>query len=192
MKTAMMITMVAAAGCADNIAPQRPDAPAVASDDAGATMPAGKVTTTRGADGTYTSILDATAQADWTVVDFETGTEVATTEAWDLRFQRVHISTNGGANGSGGVEVAPITGSTFDAVTTAPATGYVSDASETDFAFEQGDGWYAYDPATHVLTPRPIVWAVRTNGGTTLKLEIVTYYDGAGTSGWFTLHWAPL
>jgi hypothetical protein len=26
----------------------------------------------------------------------------------------------------------------------------------------------------------------------TIKLEILKYYDTAGTSGWFTLHWAPL
>jgi len=43
-----------------------------------------------------------------------------------------------------------------------------------------------------LLTPRPIIWVVKTAGGATLKLEILKYYDDAGTSGWFSLHWGPL
>ncbi|NVB81566.1 MAG: hypothetical protein HOV81_24445 [Kofleriaceae bacterium] len=195
----MILLSALAAGCADPIGHARPDAagPTMMEDDGG-TMPAGKVATTRGSDGTYTTIVDASSQTEWTIADFETGGEVAMTDAWDLRFQRFHISTNGGVTGNGGVEVAPITGMAFAAVTTAPPTGYLSDDEDAngdmvpDYAFEQGDGWYDYDPMTHVLAPKPIVWVVKTNGGTTLKLEILKYYDMAGTSGWFTLHWSPL
>jgi hypothetical protein len=185
-----------AAGCADNIAHDRPDAGLP--DDA-SEAPAGKVRTTRNtADGTYTTIVDSTSMTDWIYADLETGREVATTAAWDLRFQRFHISTNGGVSGAGGVEVAAITGAAFAAVTAAPAGGYVSDAADgngdgtPDYAFERGDGWYDYDPTTHALTPRPVVWVIKTAGGSTLKLEIVKYYDTAGTSGWFTLHWGAL
>jgi hypothetical protein len=184
-------------GCADKIDHTQPDA-AVTTGDA-PPAPAGKVTTTRdNATGTYTTIVDATSMTDWTIADLETGMEATATDAWDLRFQRFHISTNGGISGSGGVEVAPVTGTSFDALTAAPASGYISDAADAngdgmpDYAFEQGDGWYDYDADTHVLTPRPIVWVVKTDGGATLKLEILKYYDDAGTSGWFTLHWGPL
>ena len=45
---------------------------------------------------------------------------------------------------------------------------------------------------THMLTPKPLVWVVKTNGGSMIKLEITKYYDDAGTAGWFTLHWSPL
>jgi hypothetical protein len=190
-RIALLLTAIAAhAGCADRIGSTTPDA-----SEPG---PAGKVQTTRGSDGTYTTIVDATAMADWTFADFETGGEAAAAAPWDLRFQRFHISTNGGVSGSGGVAVVPIAGSAFAAVTAAPAAGFVSDAPDgdgdklPDYAFEQGDGWYDYDATTHALSPKPIVWVVKTDGGSTLKLEILDYYDSAGTSGWFTLHWGPL
>jgi hypothetical protein len=199
MKLRMILLAAAAAGCADPIGHERPDAAAPSmTDDAGMTMPIGKVSTTRAADGTYTTLVDSTSETAWTLADFETGMELSETEPWDLRFQRFHISTNGGVSGTGGVEVAPLTGMSFDAVTSAPSTGYISDTDDMngdmlpDYAFDQGDGWYDYDPTTHVLTPKPIVWIVKTDGGSTLKLKIEKYYDGAGTSGWFTLHWSPL
>lgn len=187
-------------GCADKIDHDVPvDAAPTPTADAPPTQTApGKVATTRGADGTYTSVVDATSMTDWIYADFETGKEARATDAWDLRFQRFHISTNSGVSGSGGVQVAPVTGTTFAALTTAPAAGYLTDTADAngdgmpDYVFDQGDTWYHYDDATHVLTPLPVVWVVKTDGGATLKLEIVKYYDDAGTSGWFTLHWGPL
>ncbi|HET9619789.1 MAG TPA: HmuY family protein [Kofleriaceae bacterium] len=184
-------TLALAAGCADKIDH------GAAPPDAGS--PPGKITTTRNtADGTYTSVVDATSETAWIYADFETGTAVAASDAWDLRFQRFHISTNGGVSGAGGVQVAPVTGTAFADLHAAPTTGFLADAADgngdgmPDYAFEQGDGWYDYDPTTHVLAPFPTVWVVKTDGGATLKLEIVKYYDDAGTSGWLTLHWGPL
>lgn len=188
------IVAIACTGCFESIAPNKPDAGAGA--DA---APLGKYTTTRGADGTYMTIVDSTSATEWIYGDFETGAEVDAMGPWDLRFQRFHISTNGGISGSGGVEVAPVSGVTFAQVTSAPASGWISDAADgddanmdPDYAFEQGDGWYDYNPMTHVLTPKPLVWVVKTEGGSTIKLEILDYYDEAGTAGWFTLHWGPL
>ena len=195
----LLILLTALAGCADKISHEQPDA-APPGDDAptGDAPPVtGHVRTTRGADATYTSIVDASSPTAWIHADFETGREVEATAAWDLRFQRFHISANGGVTGPGGVEVAPVTGVAFAAVTL-PTTGFITDAADRDgdgtpdYVMDQGDTWYSYDPATHLLTPQPIVWVVKTAGGSTLKLEILEYYDDAGTSGWFTLHWAPL
>jgi len=188
-------------GCADRIGHAQPDAAVPSSDggngDAGNTAPAGKVQTTRGSDATYTTVVDATSYTDWIYADFETGTAVDATAAWDLRFQRFHISTNGGVSGTGGVEVAPIAAAFAD-VPQAPTDGYITDVADTDadgvpdYAFDQGDSWYDYDETSHVLTPRPVVWVMKTAGGATLKLEILKYYDPAGSPAWFTLHWAPL
>jgi hypothetical protein len=200
--TALAALAVAGAGCADSINRDNPDAAlpddAAGNDAAGdAAPPAGKVVSTRASDGTYTTIVDATAMTGWTYVDFETGGELPATGPWDLRFQRFHISANGGVTGTGGVEVAAVTGVAFADVT-APATGFVSDAADgngdgvPDYVLDQGDAWYAYSEATHVLMPRPIVWVVKTAGGSTVKLEIVSYYDTAGTSGTLTLHWGTL
>jgi hypothetical protein len=189
----------AMAGCADSINNHaQPDA-APPAPDAGSDAPAtGKVQTTRQTDATYTTLVDSTSTTAWTYADFETGAELPATGAWDLRFQRFHISTNGGVSGTGGVAIAAVTGMPFAAVTVAPTTGYISDTADSDgdglpdYALDQGDGWYDYDSATHVLSPKPIVWVVKTDGGATLKLEISKYYDAAGTAGWFTLHWATL
>jgi hypothetical protein len=189
----MRVAFVLLAGCFQSIAPDRPDA------GEGDAAPLGKYTTTRNPDGSYTTIIDSTSAEEWTYGDFETGAESTPDAAWDLRFQRFHISTNGGISGSGGVEIAPAPGVTFAQMTAAPSTGWIADAADgddanmdPDYAFEQGDGWYDYNPMNHVLTPKPLVWAVRTNGGSTIKLEIAKYYDNAGTAGWFTVHWSPL
>jgi len=188
------LLMLALAGCFESIAPEKPDG-GFAPDAA----PLGKYTTTRGADGTYTTIVDSTSATEWIYGDFETGAEIADTGPWDLRFERFHISTNGGISGNGGVEVAPVPGLAFAQVTSPPASGWISDAADgddanmdPDYAFEQGDGWYDYNPMTHVLTPKSLVWVMKTNGGATIKLEITKYYDDAGNAGWFTLHWGPM
>jgi hypothetical protein len=189
------------AGCADSIRPDpssRPDAFLVDSSIDGVSS-MGAVTTKQWPDGTYATLVDATSQTEWTHVDFETRAEVPATGPWDLRFQRSHISTNGGVTGTGGVEVAPIPARSLAEVTAAPATGWITDAPDggdddmlPDYAFEQGDGWYEYNAEKHTLKPRPLVWVVKTAGGGTFKLALERYYDAAGTPAWFTFHWATL
>jgi hypothetical protein len=186
------------AGCADSIRPDRPDASLVDSAIDGVS-PAGTVTTKQWPDGTFTTLVDATSLEAWIYVDFETRAEIAMTGPWDLRFQRFHISANGGVTGQGGVEVAPIPAPSLGEVTAAPATGWLTDAPDgadanmdPDYAFEQGDGWYAYDAERHTLMPRPLIWVVKTAGGGTVKLALERYYDPAGTPGWITFHWTTL
>jgi hypothetical protein len=192
----MMTWALATAGCFESVAPETPP-------DAGAgpdgEEPSGRVTTTRGADGTYMTVVDATSMTEWVHGDLDTGRENQATAEWDLRFQRFHISVNGGASGSGGVMVAPVPGVAFAQMTSAPASGWITDApdgddanADPDYAFSQNGGWYDYNPMTHELSPKPIVWAVKTTDGATLKLEITRYYDDAGTAGWLELRWAPL
>jgi hypothetical protein len=196
MRTPLFVACLAAAlaGCAGDIRP----------DDFGQSPPmdalvaTGAVTTRQNPDGTFTTIIDATSLTQWTHLDFETRGEAAA-GPWDLRYQRFHISANGGITGSGGVEVVPISERLFDEVTAVPSTGWLTDAPDgedanldPDYAFEQGDGWYSYDFDKHTLTPRPLVWVVRSNGGGTFKLRFERYYDTAGTPGWISLRWMPL
>lgn len=188
------IWIVMLTGCFESIAPEQPDAGSDTN-----VAPVGKFATTPGVDGTYTTVVDATSMTEWTYGDFEIGEETDETGPWDLRFQRFHISTNGGISGSGGVEVAPVAGMTFAQVTSPPGSGWISDAPDgddanmdPDYAFEQGDGWYDYNPTSHALTPKPLVWVVKTTGGSMIKLQIEKYYSDAGTAGWFTLRWSPL
>jgi hypothetical protein len=193
-----LLLCLALAGCAESL---RPDAQPDAAPPTGDALvrPPGPFSTVGEADGSFTTIVDSSSATEWVYGDFETRAAIDAAGPWDLRFQRFHISTNGGVSGTAGVEVAALAGVTFAQVTAAPATGFTSDAPDgddanldPDYAFEQGDGWYDYDSTTHVLTPKPLVWVVKTAGGSTLKLEISRYYDDAGTAGFFTVHWALL
>lgn len=186
--------LTALTGCFETIAHEAPDA----APEPDATL-GGKYTTTRGNDGTYTTVVDSTSATEWTYGDFASGKETSATEPWDLRFQRFHISTNGGVSGAGGVEVVPVVGVPFAQVTSPPAMGWRSDAADGDdpdtdpeYAFEQDAGWYDYDPTTHVVTPKALVWIVKTRGGAMIKVQIEKYYDDAGTAGWLSLRWRPL
>lgn len=175
MRNVMIMGVVCAAtGCADEIGPVGPDA---------GDWPGERVTTERNDDGSYTTRVDARADDAWVNADVESGAEAA--EGWDLGCQRYHIRLGAGAR------VAPLPGAAWDSVEAAPAEGWIADDGD-DLAFERGDGWYAYDPATHVLTPRDVVWVVETGEGTLVKLMIEDYYDDAGTAGMFTWRWQPI
>ena len=52
---------------------------------------------------------------------------------------------------------------------------------------EIGTDWYDYSPRTHVLTPKPFVYALRHQGETRALFRIESYYDDRGESGAFTL-----
>ncbi len=119
--------------------------------------------------------------------------------AWDLAFQRFMIRTNGGASGTAGVEVAVLTDVAFEALAEAPAAGYAQDApdsngdGEVEPVFEMvGEGWYIYDFSTHTLSPRPLVYVVKTFDERCFKLEFLDYYDDAGSSGHPSFRLAPL
>lgn len=185
----------ALAGCAGDIRP----ADFGLTPPSDALTPTGPVTTGQNADGTLATLVDATSDAVWTYLDFDTRSATTPDGPWELRFLRFHVSVNGGVTGPGGVEVAPIAGRALDEVKTEPSAGWLTDAPDgddpnldPDYAFEQGDGWYAYNFDTHVLTPRKLVWALRSPAGATIKLQIESYYDPAGTPAWFLLRWLPL
>jgi hypothetical protein len=190
--TALGVALGAMLGCAESIAPDpEPDA-------AG---PVAKVQTTADGDGSFTTFINSSSETAWIHAEFAMGTEMdGTTAGWDLRFQRFHISTNGGVSGTAGVEAAIVkrpdgAPAAFAEVTAPPPTGYISDAMGADgpvYAWEADEGWFDYNDETHVLTAKPLVWVVKRAGGAKIKLEIKNYYDRFGTAGWFTLHWAPL
>ena len=78
-------------------------------------------------------------------------------------------------------------------VTTAPTDGFATDLaddddenSEPEYAF---DVWFDYDSQTHVLTPADKVFVVRTTEDWLFAMEVVSYYDDAGSSGVLELRW---
>ena len=159
------------------------------------------VKTVREADGSFASQVDATSMQSWVYFNLREQAEVKPEQpeqsaSWDLAFQRSNVKLNGGSSGPGGVLVSVASGS-FDSVAEAPADGYLADAADADmdgapdYALGARDGWYSYDPASHVLTARDTVFVLKTAGGY-FKLQFSSYYDAAGTPGMPQFRWAPL
>lgn len=101
--------------------------------------------------------------------------------------------TNGGIRGAGGGAAARLPGRSFAEVSEPPEAGWIVDAPDSDgdsdegpdTAFNGGEGgmndWYDYDPTTHRLSPRDVVFVVRSAQGNFYELQIVDCYDAAGT-----------
>ena len=89
------------------------------------------------------------------------------TEGWDLAMQKWSYLT-------AQTEVAALPGEDFDALTTAPAEGYLLDP-EGRTIFEN---WYIYETENHTLEPDDILWVIHTAAGVYYKLQITTYYPG--------------
>ena len=131
-----------------------------------------------------TFTIDATSKEEWTYFSFAAGDVVdvedaATSEAWDIGFQRTQVKLNGGVSGPGEGSVVMLTETTFAAVTAAPADGYVADTADTLAIVPQSEkGWYLYTGApTHWILPlEDRVFVVKAADGTFAKLRFVGYY----------------
>jgi hypothetical protein len=166
--------------------------------DEQAAAEAPKVVNEPGPDGTTLTTVDATDALAWVYVELdEDMLELAgDVEGWDIAFSRQRIMLNGGISGEGGVEVAVIEAESLADVVTAPVTGFATDLEDDDddnaepeYAF---DVWFDYNSSNHVLTPFPLVFVVRTTDDQLVAIEILSYYDDAGTSAVFALTWKYL
>ena len=155
--------------------------------------------------GGVTMRVNATFKESWVYVDLDAPKEMPASEAletqeWDIAFQRFKIMSNGGVSGSGNVEVALLKKQNFDILEVAPSEGYVKDAADSqtdgdqdvDSAFLIDGAWYYYDLAKHRLTPRDVVYVIRTTGGSHVKLQMLSYYDSFGTSARLSMKWKKI
>jgi hypothetical protein len=200
-----VLLLLALAAC-DEWLPSLPALP-FAGLDAG--VDAGAPTTvhaTKGADG-WLGTIDATAKdpdsgtAIFTGVDLDTGLEAALDQgAWDLAFGRSNIRSNSGWDGDGGVRTAVLRDAGLATITRAPATGYVVDLPPvvdggepvTPFDDRAGWAWYDYDGELHTLSPKKATWVVNSTTGRYYALELLSYYDGFGVGGLYSVHWVEV
>lgn len=187
------------AACGPDLQPNPDDVPDI--EDPGNAPQESNIHHVDNGDGTFTTTLDATSSEKWIGFDLDQRQQVEGTEdnQWDLAFQRFHIRVRGGVSGSGAVAVAILEDTDFAQVSQAPAEGYVTDAvdgadenTDPDTAFESGTAWYSYDPRTHQLSPRSLLYVVRTDEGAYFKVRIQSYYDAAGNPAMFQLHWGSV
>lgn len=141
-------------------------------------------------------VLDATDHELWIPYDFERQGIVETALPWDIAARRYLVVLNGGVSGDGGVEAAVVPDGEFDLLGSVPDDLiWATDEPDSD-----GDGvddtvladWYDYDVSTHILTANGTVYLVRTVEGAVMKLELLDYYDAAGTPGHVRFRWAQL
>ncbi len=90
--------------------------------------------------GTATRVLDATRNDEWVYFNLAENAVVYPAQPdnsreWDIALQRFKIKTNGGVSGSGGVQIAVLKDSAFDAVQSIPAdTIYRSDRALSELS----------------------------------------------------------
>lgn len=131
-----------------------------------------------------TFTIDATNNEAWAYFSFASGDiveveDAANSEAWDIGFQRTQVKLNGGISGPGMGSVVMLTETTFEAVTVAPADGYLADTEDTLAIVPQSEkGWYIYTgpPAHWILPLEDRVFVVKAADGTFAKLRFVGYY----------------
>lgn len=182
-----------AAACADDLLPN-PDRA-----DGGAVNPG---VSSKSVEDTVETTIDATRSDAWVYLDFEENRESivadpAASRAWDLGFQRFKIKSNGGISGAAGVEVAVVPDGELSDISAAPAMGWQVDQPDgadmnpdPDTVFNRGEEtWFDYDPASHMLAARKRVYVVRTADDGYFAVQILKYYDQAGTAGVILFRW---
>ena len=112
--------------------------------------------------------LDATSAEAWRNFSFRLGAVVD--GPGDLAFKRYAIVAAPGAG------IRDLGETSFDQVRAVPADGYVANEGAAEPRNPAIASWYTYGFFTHVLGPKPRVWAVRTADGRYAKLEMVGYY----------------
>ena len=133
--------------------------------------------------------VDATSGERWVHFSFHLGAVVDDATEWDLGFRRYQIIANSGPGFSGKAAIADLGTVRFDEVRTVPATGYRETEAMPDLRNPAIAGWYQYGFFSHVLSPKPHVWAVRTMDGRYAKLEILAYYCPGSRPGCVTFRY---
>lgn len=138
--------------------------------------------------GPATVTLDASA--GWVYFSFATASTVqpAGPTPWDIAFRRFHVMVNGGEGFAGRGAVADLGPVDFHAVAMAPDTGWV-DRAARDSTNEAIARWYDYGFASHLLTPKRRVYALRTADGRHALLRFLSYYCEGGHPGCITFEY---
>ena len=143
--------------------------------------------------------VDATSEDDWTYVDLDAAALVvprdpANDPTWDLAFQRFRVSANGGASGTGGVEIGLSRSTDFASPPGPDEVDWIVDrpgaGDRVRHAFTSRGDWFRYDIFTHSLASKEQVTLVRSTEGTVFKVQLVTYYDRLLLSGHPTFRYA--
>jgi hypothetical protein len=132
----------------------------------------------RGLVGPVLYTVDATSPDQWRYFSFRFGSvlENASAKDWDLAFRRYQIIANGGPRFAGDGGVVDLGQVAFDDVKSVPDAGYQVTEGDAEPRHPALAGWYSYSYFSHVLSPKPRVWAVRLADRRYAKVEFISYY----------------
>lgn len=123
--------------------------------------------------------------------DFSSGSVVESPDplGWDLAFQRFTILANGGAGfaGQGGILDLGIV--SLDSLTSVPSNGYAPNTPGREVSNVATAEWYEYSWTSHVLSPKPNIFAVRTADGRYAVFQIMSYYCPTAQAGCTTIRY---
>lgn len=128
-----------------------------------------------------------TITGDYIKFSFETGT-TTTGDNWDIAFRGSTIIVNGGEATADDQPIrtanagAYIATGTLAGITEVNTELFTSDSSANGLAIPTGsdNGWYHYNPSTHIISPiAGKIIVVKTNDGRYAKLEILSYYQNS-------------
>lgn len=136
--------------------------------------------------------LDARDPEAWVFFDLSRGAVVSDPgpRGWDLAARRYRLVVNGGPAFAGEAGAAEA-GGTWSAVRVAPRAGYAGTEGRLgeNPSHPVLDGWYRYRFLSHLLEPRPVVFALRTADGRYAKLQVRSYYCPGARPGCLTLRY---
>ena len=135
--------------------------------------------------------VDATRPEPWRYFAFRVGSVIEDPgpRDWDLAFRRYEIIANGGPTFMGAGGVADLGEVAFADVKAVPEGGYQATEGGADPRNPALARWYSYGYFSHLLRPKPRVWAVRTADGRYAKLELVSYYCPRSQPGCVTFRY---
>ena len=128
-----------------------------------------------------------TITGDYIKFSFETGT-TTTSDNWDIAFRGSTIIVNGGEATAADQPIrtanagAYIVTGTLAGITEVNTELFTSDSSANGLAIPTGsdNGWYHYNPSTHIISPiAGKIIVVKTNDDRYAKLEILSYYQNS-------------
>ena len=126
--------------------------------------------------------VDATAPDTWRAFSFRLGSVIDGVQG-DLAFRRYSIVAGLGAG------IRDLGQTRFEEVRAVPPDGYAANDGRAEPRNPAIAAWYSYGFFTHVLSPKPHVWAVRTAEGRYAKMQIVGYYCPGARPGCLTFRY---
>jgi hypothetical protein len=127
----------------------------------------------------------------FTYFDFSRGSVVESPSrlGWDLAFQRFNILANGGPDFAGQGGILDLGAGSLDSLTVVPTSGYAANTAGREVSNAATADWYEYSWTSHVLSPKPKLFAVRTADGRYAVFEILSYYCPTAQAGCTTIRY---